>query len=379
MRKIAFVIKTDGLEYDDRLRKEIQSLRKLFPDILCKVFVMLPDNRKYEGVTSYGVPYKSIYISARDRYPSAQKTALKGYEFYRAVEEDLLQYDAVWAANVEASFIPLLSRNRRILWDLHELPLMYTRNFILRKLLRFTFNRCRVVLHANPQRVEYLEELGVVAQRSKHFSLRNYPSFDDVDSECDETFQRFKDWKGNRKCVYLQGLSEDRRSAYESVAAVLVQGDFVAVVIGKMCPYSLQRLKNDFGELLIKERILFIGKIPQLKIPLYVAECQMSMVFYKNVQPNNWYCEANRFYQSVVLGLPVVTGNNPSMKEIVDQYGFGVAIDDDGSSIIKIVEGMNQLINEYDKFHDNAINNRDKIKWDSQESVIQKIIMKLFE
>jgi hypothetical protein len=130
---------------------------------------------------------------------------------------------------------------------------------------------------------------------------------------------------------------------------------------------------------LIKERILFIGKIPQLKIPLYVAECQMSMVFYKNVQPNNWYCEANRFYQSVVLGLPVVTGNNPSMKEIVDQYGFGVAIDDDGSSIIKIVEGMNQLINEYDKFHDNAINNRDKIKWDSQESVIQKIIMKLFE
>lgn len=376
-KRIALVIKTDGLEYDDRVRKEILTIQKLFLDVKFKIFTMLPDNKVTEGTTGYGVPYKSVFIPARDKYPSAQKTTIKAWQFYKAVAKEVKKYDAVWVANVDAAFVPIFLNHKRILWDLHELPLQFTGNWLLRQLLRHTFNRCKVVLHANPQRADYLDGLGVITDRSKHIALRNYPNFDDVDKEQDETFKAFVKWKGTRKCVYLQGLSEERRSAYESVAAVLKQGDLVAVVVGKMYPEGLERLKHDFGEEVLRDRILFVGKIAQLKIPQYVSECQLSLIFYKNVQPNNWYCEANRFYQSVILGLPVVTGNNPSMKELVEKYGFGVSLDDDGSSIEKIVIGMNQVLSNYDYYCKNTLRYRSNLLWDNQEDVIKHVVDKL--
>ena len=55
-RKIALVIKTEGLEYDDRVRKEILTVEKIYPNVKFKIFAMLPGNKEREGVTEYGTP-----------------------------------------------------------------------------------------------------------------------------------------------------------------------------------------------------------------------------------------------------------------------------------------------------------------------------------
>lgn len=378
-KKIAMVIKTEGLEYDDRVRKEILTVQKLFPQVKYKIYAMLPDNKEREGMTKYGVPYKSIYISAREKYPSAQKTTLKAWQFYKAVKKDVKDYDAVWVANVDAAFVPMFLKHKCIVWDLHELPLQFTGNWPMKQLLRHTFNRCKLVLHANPQRADYLESIGVVDDRSKHFALRNYPNFDDVDNARDEKFNQFVKWKGNRNCVYLQGLSEERRAAYESVAAVMKQDDLVAVVIGKMFPEAFNRLKEEFGEEYLNSKVFFVGKVPQLKIPQYVAECQLSLVFYKNVQPNNWFCEANRFYQAVILGVPVVVGANPPMKELVERYKFGVSINSDGSVIEDISSGITNVLDKYGYYKLNILKNRDNLLWSKQEDQIKKLVIRLFD
>jgi len=375
---IALVIKTEGLEYDDRVRKEILTIEKLFPNIKFKIFAMLPDNKEREGVTDYGTPYKSIYIPARDKYPSAKKAYLKGFQFYKAVKKDLAAFDVVWAANVDASFVPMLYKSEKLVWDLHELPTAYLSKSVTRLLLKYIFNRCKIVLHANPQREKYLESIGVVSDPQKHYALRNYPNFDDVDKEYDSKYYDFIEWKGDRRCVYLQGLDGDRRSAYESVKAVLQTEDMVTVVAGRYDDTSKKRFEEEYGEELAK-RVLFIGKIPQLKIPQYVKQCYTTLVFYKNISPNNYYCEANRFYQSVLMGLPVVVGNNPTMRELVNQYGFGVSIEDDGNDVSKIVEGINTIINNYDEFKQNIEKNRDKLIWSNQEAYIKGMIETLLK
>ena len=285
---IALVIKTEGLEYDDRVRKEILTIEKLFPNIKFKIFAMLPDNKEREGVTDYGTPYKSIYIPARDKYPSAKKAYLKGFQFYKAVKKDLAAFDVVWAANVDASFVPMLYKSDKLVWDLHELPTAYLSKSVTRLLLRYIFNRCKIVIHANPQREKYLESVGVVSEPQKHYALRNYPNFDDVDKEYDSKYYGFIEWKGDRRCVYLQGLDGDRRAAYESVKAVLQTEDMVAVVAGRYDENSKKRLVVEYGDELVK-RVLFIGRIPQLKIPQYVKQCFTTLVFYKNILVLNFH------------------------------------------------------------------------------------------
>ena len=376
--RIALVIKTDGLEYDDRVRKEILSIQELFPHIKFKILAMLPENKHYEGVTEYGVPFSTVYVPARDKYPSAKKTLLKAWQFQKAIEKELVKFDAVWCANDDALVTVALTSNKRVLWDLHEIPAALTGSWLKRKLLRYLFTRCKVVVHANPQRKQYLESIGVISQPENHYSLRNYPNFDDGDKVFDETYSRFIEWKKDRKCIYLQGLDQDRRSAYESIQAVMKGTDLCAIVVGNFHGPSKDRLLSEYGENL-KERICFIGRIPQMKIPQYVGQCFMSMIFYKNVSPNNWYCEANRFYQSIILGLPVVTGNNPSMKELVDEYGFGVSIDDDGRDVKKIIGGIKLLLDNYNSYKDNIKENKKNLIWENQKNEICSIVNKLMD
>lgn len=375
--RIAVVIKTDGLEFDDRVRKEILTIQKLYPDISFKIFAMLPDNREFEGVTSYGTPFKSLYIPAREKYGAAEKVLLKAFQFYRVVKKDLSEYDAVWAADIESVFVPFLIKNKRMLWDLHELPSQLMSGSLKKRLLRFVFSRCRIVLHANPQRAEYLEKQGVITNMKKHYSLRNYPNFADVDKKYDDKYHSFITWKGDRRCVYLQGLDGDWRAAYESITSVMKISGIVAVVVGPFNQTIKEKLINEYEDELEK-RILFIGRIPQLKIPQYVKECFTTLVFYKNVSPNNYYCEANRFYQSVIMGLPVVVGNNPPMRDLVNSYGLGVSIDDDGNDINKIVAGLKEIIDNYSKYKIQNEKNRNKLVWDNQENTVKEIVNYLF-
>lgn len=376
--KIALVIKTDGLEYDDRVRKEILTIQKLFPNISFKIFVMLPENREYEGVTSYGIPYRVVYLKTRDKYPSAKKLLRKSYEFYKVIKDELKQYDAIWCGDQHCFMVTALAKNKRILWDLHEIPNRFMGNRFLEFFLKYIFYRCKVVLHANPQRCEYMARLGLISNIAKHFAIRNYPNFDDVDQEYDCIYRKFITWKNKRNCVYLQGLNNDGRAAYESVKTVLDTENLVAVVVGSFDTTTKERLVKEYGNILEK-RVFFAGRIPQLKIPQYVKECITTMVFYKNTRPNNYYCEANRFYQSVILGLPVLVGCNPSMKELVEKYGLGVCIDNDGSSITMIKEGLGALLSKYDFYKENVMNNCHHLVWNQQEPVFRQIIETLFD
>ena len=375
---IALVIKTEGLEYDDRVRKEIISVRKLFPNIKFKIFVMLNnDNRNFEGITSYGIPFKAVYLKSREMFGSAKGVILKSYEFYHVIKKDLKQFDAIWCADRHCFMVAALSSNKRILWDLHEIPYEFIGNKLLECVLRYILNKCKVVVHANPQRCEYMHKLGLIANVEKHYALRNYPNFDDVDPNIDELYCSFLKWKADRPCVYLQGLNNDGRASYESVESVLRKPKLCAVIVGGFDPVAKDRLLQEYGELL-EQRLFFAGKIPQLKIPQYVGQCILSMVFYKNIRPNNFYCEANRFYQSVIMGLPVVVGNNPPMKEIVEKYGFGISIDDDGSNIEKISAGLEEVLHNYELYKNNNNKHKDQLYWDSQDSDIKKIINTLF-
>lgn len=376
--KIAFVIYTNGLEYDDRLRKEILTLQKVNSHISPYIYAVLPKNEETRGITSYGIPYKSLYLPSRDKYPAGKKAFIKALDFYWQLKKELKAFDAIWCANMDAVAVVLLARTKFLIWDLHELPEGLYENRIKRCLLKRLFNRCHLIIHANQQRRDFLASLSKgLIDKNKHFVLRNYPNFSDVDNNYDAKYQSFKEWKGNRKCVYLQGLQDNARAGFEAISSVLNTGSLISVVVGNVYPNEIEKLKALYSDNVLSERVMFVGKIPQLKIPQYLELCDFTMVFYKNLSPNNFYCEANRFYQAVSLGVPVIVGCNPSMKELVDQYKFGIAIEDDGHDVSKIEQAIKFLLSKREFYHNNCLQHRNVVSWDSQISTIKVIDEKI--
>ena len=372
--KIALVLYTRGIDYDDRVRKEVNSIQELYPNVKFKIFAVEAKNREESGITSYGVPYRIPFLKSREKYPSGTHTLVKAWDFYKSIRKDLKSFDAIWCADPETFLFVLLISGKPILWDLHELPMALMGNPVKKALFQLLEWKCKVMVHANEERLNYLHKLGFVKQMEKQFYLRNYPQFNEIDSEYDETFHSFKEWKEESKCVYLQGIADEKRADVESIAAVLSFPEMKGVVVGRILPERMKAFKQKFGEDILRNRLFFTGQIKQLKTPQYIKECFLSLVFYKNVNPNNWYCEPNRLFQSIINGIPVIVGENPPMKDLVEKFQVGVCADTDGGNQEKITKAMMQAMQRYDYLKENLEKSEGDLLWDSQNEMIGKIV-----
>ena len=372
--RIAILRKANNLENDDRIRKEVDSIKRLFPHVSFKCFVMMDENKAYESVTSYGLPFKSVHLKSREQLASGKHLLAKTWEYYRCIRKDLKDCDIVWISGDAPAPVILLISGKKIIWDLRELPLFMMGGILRKTILKRMFQKCSILFHANQYRIEYLKQHGYITAPEKHVPLYNFPEFSKIDSEYDDRYHEVKLWIGDRTCVYLQGLSADARAAVEVVSAVMETPELCAIVLGNCYADAIETLKGKYGSDELEKRICFAGNFKVLKVPQYMALCHLSLVFYKNVSPNNYYCEPNRLYQAIEMGLPVVVGSNPPMKSVVEKYDVGISVDTDGSDVEKIKEGIREVLSKREHFLGNIEKMKGQLYWPSQEPAMQKAL-----
>lgn len=373
MKKIAFIVNTTGLEYDDRVRKEALTLSK---NAQVKIFVVQTNNKESEGVTSYGIPYKSFRLKTRDKLPSAKLLLVKAAEFYWRVRKYLSDYDIIWVHDVEPFLFTLLLRKTKIVWDLHEIPRLFEKNIVMRTLFRLTEKKCMRLIHANNYRIDYLIRESLINNPEKHIAIRNFPDTQFERSTLkDEKYDEFKKWLGDTDYIYLQGLGGKGRFPLQTIEAVMKAESFKAVVVGQFDVQAHEHLSKLYGDRLY-QNIFFRGMVNQLAIPNYIKGSSLSIILYDITEPNNRYCEPNRMYQSIVFQKPVIVGCNEPMSELVTKYGFGIALKSDGSNIAEITDAIYTILNNYDVYVENIKKHKNKILWSEQEQVLRSIVDK---
>lgn len=358
--KIAVVCRTVGLEYDDRIRKECISIAK---SAEVKIFVTFESNVEEEGVTSYGIPYKSFKLRTREKFPSGSFLLIKAFEFYLKVRPQIKDYDLIWAHEEYTFLFTLFAQKGKFIWDLHEIPKLFDRP-ILRTIFHYIEKKSKYIIHANKYRIDYLESKGLVRCIDKHEYIRNYP--DKIFAESilqPHDFEKFQIWLNNEQYVYLQGLTVADRYPYNSIAAILEATDLKVVVVGTFEDLAAKsKLDIDFKNLL-EERVYFAGRVNQLAIPSFLKDAVFSMIFYDTADPNNEFCEANRFFQAINFGIPVITGNNASMASLVRDYRLGIALDSDGRELDEVKRGIKLLLADYKMFKLNCLANMCSFVW----------------
>ena len=370
--KVAMLLYTQGLEYDDRIRKEILTLQKKIPNLRFTIFAVVPENKEKNGMTDYGVEFHIPYLKSRDKYPSGKKTLLKAFDFYKTVKPHLKDFDVIWCADIETFMFPLLlPRSKKLVWDQHEIPARFITNGFMKRVFRYMEGKCNLMYHANQPRIDYLKLCRVISRHEIHYAIRNYPENRESDvPEPDEKFKTFKGWLGGRQCAYIQGVSSKDRKCYETLSSIMGASDICAVVVGGVDSVDLKRVIDEYGESTVNKKLFFTVKIPQKKTKLYIKECIVALVFYATNVPNNIYCEPNRMFQSIMMGIPVVVGNNPSMKDVIDKYHVGIVLDNDGSDIESIKSALDKILQRYETYKSNVLENRNKLCWDHQESLL---------
>lgn len=370
--KVALILYTSGLQYDDRIRKEILSLYKFDKNLEFEIFAVVPQNVEEHGITDYGVKYHILHLKSRDEYTSASHVLVKAFDFYKTLRKQLRNFDVIWCADIETFMFPLLlSSKKPIIWDLHELPARFMSNPIMKMVFKYLEHKCRLFYHANQSRIDYLFANNVIKDKNKHIALRNYPEIDIASKvvEPDRLFNSFSDWLGDSKCAYVQGISGEIRRGVETISAVMSVPDLKAVVIGGCSDKTMNTLRAKYGSQL-ESRICFVGKVPQKITKLYMSRCCISLVFYQMCSANNILCEPNRLFQSLMMGLPVIVGCNQPMSELVEKYSWGITLDNDGENIESITKAINDIQNQYKDYKSRLVGVENIISWEAQESLL---------
>jgi hypothetical protein len=64
------------------------------------------------------------------------------------------------------------------------------------------------------------------------------------------------------------------------------------------------------------------------------------------------------------------------MSDLVKKYGFGIALNSDGSDTAEIKDAICAVMNNYDFYIENSKKHKNKILWSGQEQLLRSVISK---
>ncbi len=368
--KILMLVRTSGLEYDDRVRKEVLSLMNLGYSI--SILANYTNNNAESGKTSYGADYVVFKLITRSIFPSARFLVLKMLEFWIKVVINTIfkKYSYIWVHEEYMALNILFKPVRgKYIFDLHELPLFLSANKKRKLLFKQIERKCNSLVVANKERLEFMKQNDLVTNSKKYFVLNNFPDrvFGNIPvQELPKDISRKLNMKNY---ILMQGGGHKDRYPLEVLSAIKKHGKFKAIIVGPVDESLLSNINRDFSDI-----VLIVGYIKQLELPAYIDHSWSSMILYSHDSPNNIFCEPNRLYQALNRGIPVLGGNNPPTKNIINDTKAGIVLNTDGSHIEDIYNGIVLMENNYNNFKINALKVKNKFSWESQENKISRIL-----
>jgi glycosyltransferase involved in cell wall biosynthesis len=274
-------------------------------------------------------------------------------------------------------FLGFLKRQKKIhkiVWDHHEL---ITKTSIKRKYYKFRFRKglkiADIIISANKERSELIQKEFKISKKKIRI-VENFVDNEFREQPFKELPLEIKSWIKTDKYLLAQGGAGRSRYFEELCQAVISEKEFKLIIIGPFHEHQIEFLKSKFGEE-YKTWIFFTGMINQMEIPKFIDFAYASIIFYsKEDSMNLLMCAPNRLYQALGRGVPIVVGNNPPMKSVVEKYKNGIVLNSDGKDIDDIKQAIQNLKANYTTIRRNAKSSGIKFIWETQENVIEEIV-----
>ncbi len=379
---VLMLIKTAGLAYDDRLRKEVLSLRSL--GVSVAIAALEDANRAERRVLFDDVSCETLRLRSRDRYGhGGGQLSVKVPELYARLLATVVRRrpDVVWFHNLDlAGMAPLLAAVRsarmvkRLIWDQHELPADgWLSNASRMRWFERLANRCDAVVMANEERLDHLHAERGVRFKPPVAVLHNYPDQVFAQLPREELPESVRAWCGATPYLLAQGGANPNRCLPQLAEALLAVEGLKLLIVGPYRPEQVEQLEARHGAAL-HERIRFTGAVPQLELAPFIDHALASVVLYAATDINNLLCAPNRLYQAMVRGIPVLVGSNPPMRDLVNRLRNGIVLASDGSDSADLVQGIRALREQHGALSNCAQAHQGDLLWEKQNDRIARLL-----
>lgn len=381
------LIKTNSLDKDDRLRKEANVFSKYGYKIA--INALLDENQKREFFAYNGVKVFEIKLISRKFFSNAKALIVKSIELLIKSLINIIKIrpSCVWVHDYDFILLmPLLIIFRKIgfikkiVWDQHELPSLFTKNNgFLKFIIKYLMNNVDIIIVTNEYRRKYIVDKYNI--KTKVEIIENYPDINFVNYEYKDLPEEVIQWLNNSQYFFVQnGFNEDR--AFVELVKSFIKyvednnSEEKLIVVGGGPIELKNKVEKEIGIERFRKNILLLKSVPQFSLIPFIDNAIASIIFYKNKKDlNQLYCSPNRLFQALCRKTPVIVGNNPPMRRLVEKNEIGVVADTLGENVEKIYNAFVEFNKNSSKYKENL--EKCKLKsWESQEEVLLDVIRK---
>lgn len=233
-------------------------------------------------------------------------------------------------------FKKILKKEVKVIFDVCDwfsATLSNQNKFVLKVFIwmeKYTTKHTDEVIICEPERIEQIP----FVLKKKELILPNIPTFEDTNFL--NKNEEYKFHNNNITFSYVGGFGKERfidellDVAERKYINLLIAG-YGDVEIEKRC----EILSNT-------SNVKYFGKVEYKKGLNIMYNSDVIYAMYCKSNPNNIYAAPNKFYESMMLGRPILSTKGISISHKIEKYNIGYIIDESTDDLIYLIESLSK-------------------------------------
>lgn len=343
MKKRIVMIRSNPVRPDSRVEKEAWSLMKAGHSIHILAWDRDSDHDEQDGfITVADTRIPITWLGYKAAFGEGMKS-LKPYlqfQFHmmRWLKEHRNEYDVIHACDFDtANFSRMVSRGKKFVFDIFDFLHGDPKTFFQKRVKQTQFN---IINHADATIVcsEERKEQLRGSHPKKLAVIHNTPSCEQMSEDSGLKFQSSSQ---RVKLAYVGILSDER--LLTGIGNCIKRHRDVELHIagfGILEPLFVS-LSNDF------DNIYYYGRIPYDQALELESKCDLMIAIYDPSIETCRLAAPNKFYESLMLGKPVLMTRGTGMSTVVEEYDIGGLIEFSEEGFEK---GLERLLERRDEW-----------------------------
>ncbi len=123
-------------------------------------------------------------------------------------------------------------------------------------------------------------------------------------------------------------------------------------------------------------QVFFLGKLTQDELPKITSSADIGVSLIENLSTSYYYALPNKLFEYIMAEIPVIVSNLPQMKEVVEKYDVGFAIDvDNKTELITTIKKLTENSSLYKSKKQNCHIASQQLNWEKEVTGLLKTLV----